>query len=260
MHFIDSHAHLTDQNVYENLPEVILRAKKANVSKIINICTDKDSLDKGLDLSEKYDFIYLSAASTPHDVEKNGEEFFKLVEKAIINKKLVAIGETGLDYHYELSKKQIQKKYLIEYLLLSKKYNLPIIFHVREAFSDLFSITDEFYKNQKALLHCFTGTLQESKQVLDRGWYLSFSGIVTFKKNDDLRNVLKTIPLDRILIETDSPLLAPQSKRGKKNEPANVVEIAECIAKVKNLSLEKIAEITYENTIKFFCLSLDEVD
>ncbi len=254
MDFIDSHAHLTDQNVYENLDEVVKRAKKANVTKIINICTDKDSLEKGLLLSEKYDFIYTAAATTPHLVETQGEDFFPIVEKAIIDKKIIAVGETGLDYYYEYSKKEVQKNFLIKYLLLAKKYNLPVIIHSREAFFDLFSIADKFYQNQKAVLHCFTGSQDEANEVLKRGWYISFSGIVTFKKSDELRNILKIIPLDKILIETDSPLLSPQSKRGKKNEPANLVEIAECVAKVKNLTLAGIAKITYDNTIRFFSL------
>lgn len=254
MHFIDSHAHITDDNVYENIDEIIERAKRLNVTKIINICSNKESLDKGILLKEKYESIYLTAATSPHDVEKEGEDFFPLVEDACINKKIIAIGETGLDYFYEYSKKEIQKKFFIKYLLLAKKFNLPVIIHVRDAFLDLFSIADEFYQNKKALLHCFTGNESEAKEALSRGWYISFSGIVTFKKSENLRKVVKEIPMDKILIETDSPYLSPESKRGKRNEPSNVIEIAEFIAKIKNLSLKEVAKITYANTINFFSI------
>jgi len=255
MDFFDSHAHLTDQDAYENLDEIIERAKMANITKIINICSDKISIEKGLLLTKKYNFIYTAAATSPHMVEKEGDFFFPVVENLAKNKKIVAIGETGLDYFYEYSNKEIQKKFLIKYFQLAKKYNLPVIIHARDAFLDLFSIADEFYyQNEKAVLHCFTGNEKEAKEILKRGWYISFSGIVTFKNNYTLRKVLKYIPMDKILIETDSPLLSPQSKRGKKNEPANLVEIAQYIANEKNIILEELAKITYENTSRCFSL------
>jgi len=167
-------------------------------------------------------------------------------------KKLIAIGETGLDYFYGLSKKDLQKKYLINYFRLAIKHKLPLILHCRDAFLDLFEIADKEFVDQKALLHCFTGTQKEVRNVLDRGWYVSFSGIITFKNSNDLIEIVKICPLDRILIETDSPLLAPQSKRGKLNEPAYVVETAQMIASIKNVSLEEIAKITFDNAMKFY--------
>lgn len=254
MFFFDSHAHLTDLEAYSDIDEVIQRAKRANVVKIINICSSPDSLEKGLLLSKKYDFIYTAAASDPHSVEKNGEEFLPVVERAALNKNIMAVGETGLDYFYEHSKRQTQKDFLIKHLLLAKKNDLRAIIHCRNAFLDLFQITDEYYRGQKALVHCFTGNEQEAKEVLKRGWFLSFSGIITYSNSGNLRNVLKNIPLDKILIETDSPLLSPQSKRGKKNEPANLVETAQCLARVKNISLEEAANKTYDNAMRCFSL------
>lgn len=254
MHFIDSHAHLTDGDGYDDLDKIIEKARVANVTRIINICSDKASLEKGLLLKDKYDFIYLAAATTPHDVEKDGVDFYPIVVDAAKNRKIIAIGETGLDYYYEYSKKEIQKKFLIKYFLLAREYNLPIIIHCRDAFLDLFSIADEFYNNKKALIHCFTGKEEEANEVLKRGWYISFSGIITFKNSENLGNIIKDTPIDRILIETDSPLLSPQSKRGKKNEPANLIEIAECIAKIKKISLQEVAKNTFANAVKFFSL------
>jgi TatD DNase family protein len=252
MNFFDSHAHLTDLNAYENIDEVIKRANIAKVTKIINICSNKTSLENGIKLNTKYNFIYNASSSSPHDVEKDGSSFFRVVEKAALDKKIIAIGESGLDYYYEHSKKEIQKDFLIKYLSLAKKYNLPIILHVRDAFLDAFKILDEHYINKKTLLHCFTGNSKEALDAISRGWFISFSGIVTFKNSQNLRDTLKLIPIEKILIETDSPFLAPQSIRGKKNEPAYVVEVAECIANVKNMTLEDVAKMTFENTVNFF--------
>ncbi|NGX52421.1 MAG: putative metal-dependent hydrolase YcfH [Candidatus Anoxychlamydiales bacterium] len=251
MEFFDSHAHLTGEGDYENLDEIIKRAKGANVTKIINICTDLGSLDRGLELSKKYDFVFAAAATTPHGADNDNDILFEDVKKAALNKKLIAIGETGLDYFYGFEKKEFQKLFFTNYLELAKETNLPLIIHARDAFEDIFKIADKV-ELKRAVLHCFTGTEKEAKKVLDRGWLISFSGIITFKNSSDLRDVLKNIPIESILIETDAPFLSPQSKRGQKNEPANVVETAEVIANIKNKSLEEIAKITFDNANKFF--------
>lgn len=245
---IDSHAHLTSPQVLPDVQKVIERAKAAGVETIINICTDKPSLEAGLSL--KTPGIYHTAATTPHDVEEEGESFFPLVEQAIEH--LVAIGETGLDYFYEHSPKKLQQKYLSRYFELAKRVNLPIIFHCREAFEDLFAIADQEYRGEPAVLHCFTGTKEEAKKCLDRGWYISFSGIITYKKSEELREVVKYVPLDRIFIETDTPYLAPQSKRGKQNEPAYLVETAQKVADLKEMPLPKVASATADNIRRFF--------
>lgn len=250
MEFLDSHAHLTGEGDYDNLDEIIKNAKNANVTKIVNICTDLGSLDRGLKLSKKYDFIYVAAATTPHGADNDKDVFFQDVKKAVEENKLIAVGETGLDYFYGFEKKEFQRLFFKNYLKLAKDNNLPLIIHARDAFEDIFKIADEI-EHSKAVLHCFTGTQMDAKKVLDRGWYISFSGIITFKNSESLREIVKTIPIESILIETDSPLLAPQSKRGKKNEPANIVETAKVIADIKNKSLDEIAKITFENANKF---------
>jgi TatD DNase family protein len=167
----------------------------------------------------------------------------------------VAIGETGLDACYEHSPMPLQRQWLLRYFALAKEVKLPVIFHCREAFAELFSHADREYRGLPALLHCFTGTREEARGVLDRGWLLSISGIVTFKKSESLRDVVRFVPLDRLVIETDTPYLAPEGKRGKMNEPQYVVETARKIAEVKGISLEQVFESTTENALKFFSLS-----
>lgn len=253
MEFFDSHAHLTAPDVLPHLDALLTRAKIAGVRKILNICTDPPSLYEGLALSARHPFVQNAGATTPHDVEKEGESAFPIFSQAAMAHQLVAVGETGLDYHYEHSPRQIQKEFLIRYLHLAAVSQLPVIFHCRNAFEDLFSIVDQEYpKGCKAVLHCFTGTIEEAERVLDRGWFLSISGIVTYKKSQWLREVAKIVPLSQLLIETDTPYLAPQKYRGKPNEPSYVVETASCIASEKGLSLEKIAQATDANGKKLF--------
>ncbi len=258
-YFIDSHAHLTcDETTFSNIDALLERAKAANVKKIINICTTLESLEKGVLLRNQYPWIYNSAAITPHDVETIGEASFETIAKHAKNAKLIAIGETGLDYHYTHSNIAIQKEFLKRYLHLSLECNLPVIIHCREAFDDFFKILDLEYqvdgKHKQGVLHCFTGTLQEAENVLKRGFYLSLSGIVTFKKSFDLHNVAKMVPINQLLIETDTPFLAPQTRRGKKNEPAYVVETAEFIANIKGISVKELMEATSKNAIELFKL------
>ena len=250
MHLFDSHAHLTSD---EMLPDIDAIIARSNVERVLNICTDKQTLEEGIALNKKYPHIKNAGATTPHDAHTEGDPFFSLFEEAALSKKLVAVGETGLDYYNSEAPKEIQKKLLIRYLDLSVRAGLPVIFHCREAFDDLFPIVDAEYPSAKpAVLHCFTGTLFEAEEVLKRGWYLSISGIVTFKKSDFLREVAKMVPLSQLLIETDAPYLAPQSKRGKQNEPGYIVETAQKIADVKGITLEEVALATYENGSKLF--------
>lgn len=257
-HFVDSHAHLTNQSVGSILDQVLSRAVAANVKTIINICTGPENLAKAMELTSQSPKIYHTAAVHPHDVEKDGEGFFPIVKRYAEEGKLVAIGETGLDYFYTHSPRETQQHYLRKHFHLSKTCHLPVIIHCREAFADFFNILDEEYvwdgKHGPGVLHCFTGTLADAQEVIKRGWYISFSGIITFKKSEELREIVQQVPLDRILIETDSPFLAPQSHRGKPNEPSYLPEIAETIAKVKQTSVEEIMRKTAANTSLLFSL------
>lgn len=253
MRFYDSHAHLSDVELLPQIGGVMARAKVAGVSKMINICTNPETLKQGLLLEARFPEIQNAGATTPHDVEKEGEECFPIFAEAARTGKLVAVGETGLDYHYKELDRKVQRDFLKRYLHLALECRLPVIFHCREAFEDLFQVTDrEYEKGATAILHCFTGSVEEAELVLSRGWYLSLSGIVTFKKSEALREVAKMVPLNQLLIETDAPYLAPQSRRGKQNEPSFLPETAHCIAAVKGIPAAEVAEASYNNAMRLF--------
>ncbi len=250
MKLIDSHAHVAA--LKGDLVALMERAKEAGVAAIVNIATTKEELEFGLSLNFEAPQIFLAAATTPHDVSTKGESDFEPIRRCAMAGKLHAIGETGLDYHYEHSPVKQQQDFLRRYLHLAMESSLPVIFHCRDAFADLFRITDEEKYTGKAVLHCFTGTLEEAKEVVARGWMLSLSGIVTFKKSTALREVAREVSLENLLIETDAPYLAPERHRGKQNEPAFLIETAKCIAEERNISLEEFASKTVSNAEKFF--------
>ena len=160
----------------------------------------------------------------------------------------------GLDYHYDHSPRQLQQQFLRRYLALATSCKLPVIIHCRDAFEDLFRILDESYQGL-GVLHCFTGSVEEACEVVARGWYVSFSGIVTFKRSEALREAAAAVPLERILIETDAPYLAPQSRRGQQNEPAYIPEVAAVLAEVQGVSAEAIARASFDNATRLFLLS-----
>lgn len=249
---IDSHAHLGYDPLYENIETLLERARSCGVSKIVNICTDIVTAERGRHLHKKHPNIFNVGSTTPHDTVKQGEEHFPFFANMAQEGEFVAIGETGLDYFYDFSPKQVQQHWFIRYLDLAIQTKLPIVIHCRDAFEDLFSITQELYQNKPLLLHCFTGTLEEARRALDRGWYISLSGIVTFKKSMQLQEVARYVPLDRMFVETDSPYLAPQSKRGQTNEPSFVVETARFLADLKQVSFEDFSCATTRNVERFF--------
>ncbi len=251
MTFFDSHAHLGDDDLFPDIDQVLLRAQAANVASIVNICTSAITLERGLLLAGRHPWILNAAAITPHDACKEGDALFALIEKHALSGDLVAIGETGLDYHYYADTKKEQQQLFCRYIQLALSCRLPLIIHCREAFKDLLQLLDTHYITHAdhipGVLHCFTGTGIEAKELISRGWYLSFSGIVTYKKSDDLRQIAKLTPIDQILIETDSPYLAPASRRGDINEPGFLGETASIIAKEKGISIEELAKHTTAN-------------
>lgn len=258
IHYIDSHAHLTSDTVYPTVDDVLSRAREAGIDAVINICTDIETLHRGIELAKRYPWVYNTAATTPHDVEKEGDAYFDTIAAHARKGDLVAIGETGLDYFYTHSPVDTQKKFLRRYLQLAIECKLPVVIHCRDAFSDFFTILDEEYKVgdrwAAGVLHCFTGTVREAEQVIARGWFLSLSGIATYKKSEELRQVAREVPLDRLLIETDTPYLAPQRHRGKTNEPAFLPNTAEVIAEVKGIPLDDVARATAENAKRLFSI------
>lgn len=251
----DTHAHLTSPELLPQLGPILERARAAGVQQILNICTDLHSLQEGLLLEKRIPWVRNAGATTPHDVETKGAIDFDVFAKAARAGQLIAIGETGLDYYYEHAPRLLQQEFLIRYLRLAKECQLPVIFHCREAFADLFAIADrEESSGAPAILHCFTGTIFEAREGVKRGWMISFSGIITFKKSEALREVARSIPIEHMLIETDAPYLAPQSKRGTVNEPAFIGETLRCLAELKGMKLEALAQVTSGNAKKVFNL------
>ena len=257
--FFDSHAHLTCDSVFSDVEEILSRAKGAGVEHIANICTDPKTYERGLFLRDQFSWVYNVGATTPHDVEKEGAEAFPIFEQAAHSHQLVAVGETGLDYYYKHSHKSTQQEYLKKYFQLALETNLPIVIHCRDAFDDFFALADEYYESDSPLImHCFTGTIDEAKEVIQRGWHLSLSGIATFKRSEVLREVAKIVPRDQLLIETDTPYLAPVPYRGKQNEPAYVVETAKMLAKERNETVEFLAKMTTQNALRVFGIAIPD--
>jgi len=251
---IDSHAHLDS---LEELPEVLKRAREAEIEKIIAISSSLSSSADTLEIARTNENIYAAVGIHPHNASTTNEEVIRELESLIEEPKVVAVGETGLDYFYMNSEKEVQKKSLIEHINLGKKHGLPIVIHVRDADKDLAEILKtEDISSKTGVIHCFTGDYAQAKVYLDLGFYISFSGIVTFKKSEENRDAAKNIPEDRILVETDSPYLAPVPHRGKPNEPSYVRHVAETVAEVRGVVLEELAEITRANTERLFNLSV----
>lgn len=246
----DAHAHLA---MCEN-SGLLERAKKAHVTRIMNIAVDKDSLDKGKALQkESADIkILLAAATTPHDLTSAEDPFFSEVRKAAKEKVLSAIGETGLEYFHSPQTKIWQQEVFLRYATLAYDENLPLIVHCRDAFPQVLALLTGFPPDLRGMVHCFTGSYDHAVSFLKRGWYLSFSGIITYPKSTELHEVVKKVPSDKILVETDSPYLAPQNMRGKKNEPSFLPEIVATIASLKGLAFEEVAKKTFDNATTLF--------
>jgi len=247
---IDSHAHLVS---LENLEQVLQRAKENDIIKIVSISSDIPSTKETISLAEKYDFIFATTGVHPHSADQTNEEVLQGIDEYAKHDRVVAIGETGLDYFYMNSDKEVQINSFKEHIHLGRKHNLPVIIHVREADEDMQAILKkETAADTPGVIHCFTGSYETAVKYLDLGYFISFSGIVTFKRSEELREAAKKIPSDRILIETDSPYLAPVPHRGKPNEPSFVKHVAQTVADVREISIDELSEITRVNTERLF--------
>ena len=252
MMLFDSHAHLTFEKM--NGLEAIRRAESAGVGAIMDIAVSQASLEKSFLLDEHGTSLalYHAAATTPHDVTGPDDPFFPMVEAAVKEHRLTAIGETGLDFFHAAHTKAYQETTFLRYAQLAVDTRRPLIIHCREAFSTLIPILRSFGSALRGVIHCFTGTKEEAAALIDMGWPLSISGIITFPKSEQLREVVRWLPLDRMLIETDAPFLAPGPQRGKTNEPSFIVHTAEAIALIKGTTFEAICEATFSNASFLF--------
>ena len=254
---IDSHCHLDYPELYDQIDDVVKRAKNNNVNYMLSICTTLESFEKIKLIVRKFDNIFGTFGIHPHETKN----FLNIDCKYILNlmkknKKIIGIGETGLDYYYNHSDKKIQKKSFIEHIRAAAELNIPVIVHSRNADIDTYEIIKEEKKNSeiKVLMHCFTGSKEFAKKLLDLNCYISLSGIITFKNSLELIETASIIPNDKLLIETDSPYLAPIPFRGKCNEPAYLKYIAIKLAQIKKISEKEIMINTSNNFLKIFNL------
>lgn len=252
MFFVDSHCHLLSFASNE-IEQIVLSAKKQNISTLVTISTQVDDFEKNYQITKYFDNTYMSIGIHPEYAEKSqktSEELIKYVE--MFSDKTIAIGETGLDYYYPGFDKKKQKYLFEQHLIAASNLNLPISIHTRSAEEDTIEILSKYKKNNQILLHCFSSNEDLLNYGIENHFYFSASGIITFNKADNVRNAFKKIPLNRILIETDSPYLAPVPYRGKKNEPSFLVKTAEKLAEIKQVSMQEISEITTTNFFNLF--------
>ena len=258
--FVDSHAHIDGPEFDADREEIIQRAQAAAVSAILNIGTGdphSGAFERAIELGKSHQTVYTAIGTHPHDARFYNDEAEEKTRSLIQSgERVVAWGEIGLDFHYDNSPRDVQIAVFKRQLRAARDLNLPVIIHTREAEAETIDIlkTDYDGADRRGVFHCFSGSEDLAKRALELDFMISFSGIVTFKKADELRNIARQVPLDHLLIETDCPYLTPVPHRGKRNEPAYVVEVARCLAVLHGLEIEELGQITTENFMRFFSL------
>jgi len=249
--FVDSHCHLDHEQFNEDREAVIERALAAGVEHMVAIGTGDGppDLEAGIALADRYPAFYATVGVHPHEASKANDEVYRRLSGLLAHPKVIALGEIGLDYHYDFSPREVQQTVFIEQMKLALDARKPIVIHTREAWDDTLSMLREHWAPDgiSGIMHCFSGSPEQARQALDLGFYLSFGGIVTFPKALDVQEAARQTPPDRLLIETDAPYLAPVPKRGKRNEPAYVVETALKLATLRGETLDSIASLTSAN-------------
>ena len=249
--FFDSHAHFDDKRFDGDRDELLLSMAQNGISNIVNIGADLESSKSTVKLAGKYDFIYAAVGVHPHDVKDMDDGTLSEIAELSRNKKVVAIGEIGLDYYYDNSPRDTQKYWFEKQMKLAYDLNLPVIIHSRDATEDTVKICRE-NKIHGGIIHCFSGSVESARIFLDLGYHISFAGPVTFKNARNLPEVAKIVPEDRLLIETDCPYMAPEPHRGERNSSIFVRHVAEKLAEIRGVSVEHIAKITSDNAKKLF--------
>ena len=258
MEFFDTHSHYNDEKFDEDREEIIKSTYESGVTRFVCAGYNIESSQKAIEMSQKYEFIYSICGISPNDIPQSEQELWtdiaeitKIVKENKTNK-IVAIGEIGLDYYWNKENKELQKEAFIKQIDLANEMDMPIVIHSRDASIDTIDIIREHLVRKAGIFHCCQFNQEMIRQALELGYYISFAGPVTFKNSKNAPDVVKMIPLNRILIETDSPYLAPEPNRGKRNDSRNVKFIAQKIADFKEMTIEEIAKITYENANKIF--------
>lgn len=251
---IDSHCHLADAQFTDDLDAVLKRAKEAGIAQMITIADNIDEAEKCLQIAENHEHIFCTAGVHPHHAKDwkkgDGERIKELIASS---KKMKAVGEIGLDYHYDFSPRDMQRGVFLEQLTIARELGLPAVVHCREAVADIRTIVEEVEPLQ-LVIHCCTEKWDHISWAVELGHFLSFTGIATYPASHDIRETIKNCPLKQIMIETDAPYLAPVPHRGKRNEPAYVAEVLQCVAQIKGISVEEADRATTQNTVEFFGL------
>ncbi len=252
---IDSHCHLDHELLNKDLSNIIQRSKNIGVEKLLTISTNLNSFKKILQIIEKDEMIFGTFGIHPHEVKNDLITSNQIIDEVKGKKKIIGIGETGLDFYYNHSEKDLQIKSFEEHIKASIELELPLIVHSRNAEKETYEVLNQFRKKKpKILMHCFTGTLDFAKKLLKLNAFFSASGIITFKKSTELQNTFKSIPMEKLLIETDSPYLAPVPKRGKNNEPSFIKYTANKLAELKNVDNVKLINYTTRNFKNLFLI------
>lgn len=258
MELFDSHAHLDDEKFKEDREVLIRQIQEGGVTKLISAGYSLEGSQEAKKLADTYDFIYATSGISPNDIPQTEEELWIMLDKikqiANQSKKVVAIGEIGLDYYWNQDNKHLQKLAFVKQIELANDLGLPIVIHTREAVMDTINILKQNEVLSKGVFHCCPLNRELVKEALKLGFYISFAGPVTFKNSKNAEEIIAMVPNERMLIETDSPYLSPEPVRGRRNDSRNVKYIAQKIADVKNMTQEEIAKITYENAEKIFCI------
>lgn len=250
---IDSHAHLDDRRFNKDRDKLIKSLKQNDISLVINIGADVSTSIKSVKLAEKYENIYAAVGVHPHSAKEMDDSTIEVLRAFAKRDKVVAIGEIGLDFHYDNSPRDVQRKRFIEQIGLAKELDLPIVVHSRDADQETFDILkEEADEKLRGVLHCYSGNAEMAKEYIDLGFYISLAGPVTFKNARKPKEVAKSVPIDKLLIETDAPYLTPEPHRGKRNEPIYVRHVASMIAELRDMSFEDVGRITSENTKRLF--------
>lgn len=256
MEFFDTHLHLDDSKFDIDREEVINKMSKSGVTKCINMGCDVESSKKAIDIAKTHNFIYAGCGLHPEDIPQSEEELWKTIseikELILKNEKVVAVGEIGLDYYWKQDNKDLQIKAFVKQIELANELKLPISIHTRDAIDDTISIIRKMKIEKSGVLHCCPFNLELVKQGLNVGLYIGFGGTCTFKNSKNAKKIVEMVPFDRMVIETDSPYLAPEPVRGTRNDSSNLKYVVEKLAEFKNTTPEKIAEITYQNATKLF--------
>ena len=252
MEFFDSHAHYNDEKFEQDRDELIKKIYDEGVTRIINAGYSLESSKEAIKIAKDYDFMNVIVGISPNDIDDFKQENLQEIEELAKNKKVVAIGEIGLDYYWNKDNKDLQKQIFISQIEIANKLNLPIVIHTREAIYDTLEILKNNNCNKKGIFHCCPLNVDLVREGLKLGFYISFAGPITFKNSKNAEEIIKMVPLDKILIETDCPYLSPEPLRGKRNDSRNIKYMAQKIADVKGISIEEVAKATYNNAKTIF--------